>query len=171
MNFKDLENKLGEERIKKLIEESKDNKSLKYKYKDKGKIRRLEKKADKKPDHVLVMYFTQKYTIRHLLCKVLGGNIIVVDNKVHLINPRFVWRRGKSVWYCIREIDRLPISNVDYDKLIEQKRITVNDAPVIKAILGAVQKKEVSAEAKKWIIWIVIGIVVVVGAYLLFGRT
>jgi hypothetical protein len=133
-----------------------DDKTRKWKWKKPSKMKSLEKKSNKKADHVLVEYLTQKYTVRRMLCRVVAGNIIVVDNKVHMLNPKDVWRDGKNVWYKIREIDRLPISNRDYDKLIKQKRITVNDAVIIKAIVGAIQKKEIGKEAKKWIIWIVV---------------
>jgi hypothetical protein len=135
------------------------------------KKRILEKKAGKKADSVPVEYLTQKNTVRRLLCKVVSGDLIVVDNKVHRLNPRDLWRDGKTLWYKIREIDRLPISNRDYDKLINQKRITVNDSVVIKAILGAVQKKESPLANKKWIIWLIIlGVVAVVGYMIFFAK-
>ena len=140
----------------------------KWKWRKPRKMNRLEKKSRKKPEHILVEYLTQKYTVRRLLCRIVGGNIIVVDNKVHMINPRDAWRDGKNMWYKIREIDRLPISNRDYDKLIRQKRITVNDAVVIKAIVGAIQKKETTAAAKKWIIWIILGAVALFLIYVFF---
>ena len=145
-----------------------DEQTINYKWKKPRKMNRLEKKSSKKADHVLVEYLTQKYTVRRMLVKVVAGNILVIDNKVHMINPRDVWRDGKNVWYKIREIDRLPISNRDYDKLIRQKRITVNDAVVIKAIVGAIQKKELTTVAKKWIIWIIIGAVAAFLVYVFF---
>jgi hypothetical protein len=139
-----------------------------WKWKKPSRMNKLEKKSNKKADHVLVEYLTQKYTVRRMLVKVVAGNILVIDNKVHMINPRDVWRDGKNVWYKIREIDRLPISNRDYDKLIKQKRITVNDSVVIKAIVGAIQKKEVTEVAKKWIIWIFIGAIAAFLVYVFF---
>lgn len=145
-----------------------DEKTNNWKWKKPRKMNRLEKKSNKKADHVLVEYLTQKYTVRRMLVKVVAGNILVIDNKVHMINPRDVWRDGKNVWYKIREIDRLPISNRDYDKLIRQKRITVNDAVVIKAIVGAIQKKELTTVAKKWIIWLIIGAVAAFLVYIFF---
>lgn len=161
MNLEEIEKKLEYKEIE-------DEKVRSWKWKKPRRMKSLEKKTLKKPEHILVEYLTQKYTVRRLLCKVVGGNIVVIDNKVHIINPRDVWRDGKSVWYKIREIDRLPISNRDYDKLIKQKRITVNDAVVIKAIVGAIQKKEVSAATRKWIIWLIIGAVAAVMIYIFF---
>ncbi len=141
-----------------------------WKWKPPRRFRALEKKNMKKSnaDKVLVEYLTQKQTVRRMLCKVVAGNIIVIDNKVHMLNPKDTWRDGKSIWYKIREIDRLPVSNRDYDKLIRQKRITVNDAVVIKAIVGAIQKKELGKEAKKWIIWIIVLAVAGFLAYIFF---
>lgn len=140
------------------------------KWKKPAKVKKLEKNSMKKPDHVLVEYLTRNYTVRRMLCKLISGDLVIVDNKVHIINPRDSWRDGKFIWYKIREIDRLSISNRDYDKLLQQKRLTVNDAPIIKAILGAVQQQQKPLEKKKWLILIIIIAVIGVGAYLLFGR-
>lgn len=150
--------------------ESEDEETKNWKWKPPRRFRALEKKNMKKSnaDKVLVEYLTQKQTVRRMLCKVVAGNIIVIDNKVHMLNPKDTWRDGKSLWYKIREIDRLPVSNRDYDKLIKQKRITVNDAVIIKAIVGAIQKKELGKEAKKWIIWIIVLAVAGFLAYIFF---
>lgn len=160
-----LDSKLEQIKLEGL---SKDETTEKWKWKKPRKMNALEKKNAKKADHVLVEYLTQKQTVRRLLCRVVAGNIIVVDNKVHIINPRCLWRDGKDVWYKIREIDRLPISNMDYDKLIKQKRITVNDAVVIKAIVGAIQKKELGKIKANWIIWIIVLGALAVLAYIFF---
>lgn len=162
-------NNLSEDEIKRILEEAKDPKLEKFKYNSKG-YKKAKAKLKSNPDHVLVEYLSQNYIIRWKACKIISGNIIVVDNKVHLLNPRLVWRDGKETVYIVREIDRLPVSNIDYDKLIRQNRITVNDAVVIKAILGAVQKPGMSDQAKKWIIWVVIGVVALIVAYLFFGK-
>jgi len=154
-----------------LQEISKDDKTESWKWRKPRKMRRLEKKSSKKPDYVLVEYLTQKQTVRRLLCKVVAGNVIVVDNKVHILNPKDTWRDGRNLWYKIREIDRLPISNRDYDRLIEQGRITVNDAVVIKAIVGAIAKKETAIQSKKILIWLlIIGIAAIAVYYLFFAK-
>jgi hypothetical protein len=150
------------------LKELQDEETLNWKFKKPSKMNKLEKKSDKKPGHVLVEYLTQKYTVRKMLVRIVAGNIIVVDNKVHILHPREMWKDGKYMWYKIREIDRLPISNRDYDKLIKQGRITVNDAVVIKAILGAIQKKEMLTEAKKWIGWAIAGVAIVGVIYFVF---
>ncbi len=162
MTPKELNN-LDEEEIKKIIQEASDQKLDKYKYNSKG-LKKAKAKVKKNPDHVLVEYLTQNYLVRWKACKIVAGNIIVVDNKVHILNPRLVWRDGKEVIYIVREIDRLPVSNIDYDKLIASKRITVNDAVIIKAIVGAIQKTGMPEQQKKMIIWIVI-----IGIGLLLG--
>jgi hypothetical protein len=160
---------LNEEEIKKILEEAQDPKLEKFKYNSKG-YKKAKAKVKKNPDHILVQYLRQNYTISWKACKIVSGNIVVVDNKVHLVNPRLVWRDGKETVYIIREIDRLPVSNIDYDKLIKNGRITVNDAVVIKAILGAVQKQGMTEQAKKYIVWIVVIVVALIVAYIFFGK-
>lgn len=158
MNLDELEKKI----------ELTDKKVDEYKWKKPRRATALEKKSDKKFDHVLVEYLTARYMVRRLLVKVVAGNLAVIDNKVHILNPRDVWRDGKYMWYKIREIDRLPISNRDYDKMIRQKRMTINDSVVIKAIVGAIEKKEPPKIATKWLLYIVIGVVVIGAIYLIF---
>jgi len=165
MSLEDIDNKLSEMNMGDI---SQDEQTKNWKYKKPAKMKRLEKSSDKKPDHVLIEYLTQRYTVRRMLVKIVAGNIVVIDNKVHILNPRDQYRDGKYMWYKMREIDRLPISNRDYDKLIKQGRITVNDAVVIKAIVGAIQKKEMSAQAKKWIVWLIILGVVGLIVYIFF---
>ena len=127
------------------------------------KIQRLGKKADK-PEYVLVQYLTQKQKILFIVCKVVSGNVIVVNNKVHRLNPKKIWVYKKQVWYIIREIDREPVSNENVELIRKIGRSTDEDVPLIKAVLGAVSKKQ-TIESKN--LWIIIGIVVV-GAIVLF---
>lgn len=166
MNKNQVDN-LNEEEIKKLIQEASDPKIERMKRNSKS-FKRASAKVKKNADHILVEYLTQNYTIRWKACKIVAGNIIVVENKVHIVNPRLVWRDGKEVVYIVREIDRLPISNVDYDKLIKQNRITINDAVIIKAIVGAIQKQAISEQAKKWIIWVVVLVIAAFLGYIFF---
>jgi len=150
MNIDELERKLDELNNKKLLEESEDKKTLNFKWKDR-KFNRLAKKARKKPEYVLVEYLRNNRTIDFLLCKVISGNIIVIDNKGHTLNRKAIWIRGKYTWYIVPEWDTEPIS-------IRRKPIgfSTDDHPVLmKMVLGAVQKKEMTQETKKWI-WIIL---------------
>lgn len=132
------------------------------------RAKRLMKQERRKPNHVLVQYLTRKYQIKFLLQPVVSGNLVVVNNKVHVLNPKTVFRYGKSMWYIIREIDRKPVSNLDYNKVVKRRDDTEADIPLIKAVLGAVQKKPL-AEKKTLIIVIILLVVVAVILYMIFG--
>jgi hypothetical protein len=134
----------------------KKEKPFKLPFKAKSQI----KKANKLPDMIVTQYLTQKKDIRFRACKVISGNIIVINNKVHKINPKHLWRFGKNFWYIHREIDREPVSNEDYDEVREKGRDTDSDVPLIKAVLGAIQKPSGMKAPNFWIIAIIAAIVI-----------
>ena len=133
-----------------------------------GNARRIINKGRKSPDSVVTQYLTQKRDINFKLCKVVSGNLIVVNNKVHKLNPKYLWRYGKNFWYIHREIDREPVSNEDYDELRERHRDTDADVPLIKAVLGAINKPSKAINKNVGII-ILIALVVGVIGFALFG--
>jgi len=128
----------------------------------------LAKRADKSMDSVLVQYLTAKRQVEFKLCKIISGNLIVVSNKVHVLNPNKIWKHKKYMWYIVREIDRLPISNEDYDKVKIRRDDTEADVPLIKAVLGAIQKPGFADKKSNWIILAVIA-AVAIGAFLFMG--
>jgi len=141
-----LEARLGGKKVK----------PFKLPFKAKSQI----KKSNRLPDTIVTQYLTQKKDIRFKTCKVISGNIIVINNKVHKINPKYLWRYGKNFWYIHREIDREPVSNEDYDAIREAGRDTDSDVPLIKAVLGAVQKTSSAKKPNFWIIGIVAAVVI-----------
>lgn len=123
------------------------------------------KDGTKLPDSIVTQYLTQKGEVRFRICKIVSGNIIVINNKAHELDPECLWRMGKQMWYIHREIDRKPVSNKDYEKLKEQGRDTESDVVLIKAVLGAINKPK--QEIKKgWIIFAIIALVVGLVAYM-----
>lgn len=154
-----------EKRLEEIeLSKSNDEKTKKFKFKDR-KFNQLAKKSKKKPTYVLVQHLRNNRTIDFKLCKVISGNIIVIDNKGHELNPRHTWIRGKYIWYIIREKDTKPVSVSD--------KITghsTDDHPVlIKMVLGAVQKKEIAKDTKKIaIIVIAISVIALIG-WIIFG--
>jgi len=141
-----------------------DEKTRKFKFKDR-RFKTLAKKSAKKPDYVLVQYLRNNKRIDFKLCKVISGNIIVIDNKGHELNPKSLWIHGKYVWYIIREKDTKPVSV--NDKITGWK---TDDHPILmKMVLGAIQKKEEIADKKK-IIGLLIGAgVVILILWIIFG--
>jgi len=111
------------------------------------------KKADKKQGYVLVQYLNIKQQISFKLCRIVGGDQVVIDNKVHTLNPKDVWRYKKTLCYIVREIDRKPVSNQDYNEIARRGDDTCSDVPLIKAVLGAVQKPS-NLPGKSIILWI-----------------
>lgn len=129
------------------------------------KMERLGKQANKKPEFVLVQYLRNNRTIDFVLSKVVSGNIVVIDNKGHTLNPKDTWIRGKYTWYILREKDTLPVSVRD-----KPKGFPTDDHPVLmKMVLGAVQKKEQQVANKKIVVGIIIAIVLGIIGWALFG--
>jgi hypothetical protein len=144
-----------------LLESSLGNKKEKP-FKLPFKAKRAINKANKLPDSIVTQYLTQKKDIRFKTCKVVSGNIIVINNKVHKLNPKHLWRFGKQFWYIHREIDREPVSNEDYDQVKERGDDTDSDVPLIKAVLGAIQKPS-GMKAGNWWIFLIIAAIVIAG--------
>ena len=117
---------------------------------------RTRKQSRKKPEKVLVQYLRNNRTVDFKLVNIVSGNIIVIDNKGHELNPKDTWIRGKHTWYIVREKDTQPVS-------LRDKPIGFNtdDHPVlIKMILGAVSKKE-NIKANKKVVGMIIALIVV----------
>jgi len=150
------------QRLKKelIVLKSRDKKTVKKNHMPKI-LAKLMKKKKKKPGYVIVQYLTANYEVKFMLCKVVSGNLVVVENKVHKLNPDKIWRLGKDSCYILREIDRNPVSNEDYEEIKERGDDTDGDVPLIKAVLGAIQKNKVSAETNKNNI-VIIGVIAVV---------
>ena len=78
--------------------------------------------SKKAQDKVLVEYYNIKGEIEHpVLVPLYSGNIIIHKNKAYEFDPRAVWTRrfGRKIYrqVSIREIDRRPISNLDWDEV------------------------------------------------------
>ena len=157
------------QRLKKelIILKSKDKKTAKG-GRTPNVLSKLMKKRRKKQGYVVVQYLTANYDIKFSLCKIVSGNLVVIDNKVHQLDPDKIWRLGKDSCYILREIDRHPVSNDDYQEVKERGDDTDADVPLIKAVLGAIQKNKVSTETNKNAM-IVVGVIaaIVVAAVLI----
>ncbi len=147
-----------------LLEGQLESLSPEKKFKDR-KFERLSKSAKKKPEFVLVQYLRNNRTVDFKLVKVVSGNIIVIDNKGHELNPKDTWVRGKHTWYIVREKDTKPVSVRD-----EPHGFGTDDHPVlIKMILGAVSKKEAVKTNKKVVGLIIAVAVIVLILWVIFG--
>jgi len=104
------------------------------------------KTANKKGKQVLVWYFNRKGVIEPpKLHPLYASDMIIVRNKPHEVDPRAFWRLGKNQCLCIKEIDRRPISNLDYAEIKARGDATDSDEFIIKAamqaVIGGIKKK------------------------------
>jgi len=138
---------------------SKKKKKFKFPAKFKGAM----KKANKKGNTILVWYLNAKGIIEPpKIYPMYSSDMIIVRNKPHQIDPRAFWRMGKYQCLLIKEIDRRPVSNLDYDEIKRRGDATDSDEFIIKAAMQAMIGKPQKKPVNKTII-IVIGILVAVG--------
>ena len=138
-------------------------KKKKKKFKFPTKFRGIMKKANKKGNSVLVWYLNAKGIIEQpKIYPMYSSDMIIVRNKPHQIDPRAFWRMGKYQCLLIKEIDRRPVSNLDYDEIKRRGDATDSDEFIIKAAMQAMIGKPKKKPVNKTVI-IVIGILVAVG--------
>jgi hypothetical protein len=140
---------------------------IKKKFKIPFSFKNMCKKASKTQDQVPVMYLTQKQQVEFKVCRIVSGDIVVINNKAHTLDPQDVWIHKRFVFYIIREIDRRPVSNRDYESVKARGDDTEADVPLIKAVLGATNKPTNPLKDKNIILWIILAIVAV-GAFMIF---
>jgi len=136
-----FEQKFGD-KIKHTQEFMKKKRGFKFPF----KWRRVMKLANKKGKEILVWYFNRKGIIEPpKLHPLYASDMVIIRNRPHEVDPRAFWRLGKYQCLCIKEIDRRPISNLDYDEIKARGDSTDSDEFIIKAamqaIVGAAKKK------------------------------
>lgn len=114
-----------------------------------SKLKRLMKIGTKKGRQILVWYLNAKGVIENpQLHPIYSSDMIIIRNKPHQVDPRAFWRWGKYQCLLIKEIDRRPISNLDYDEIKRRGDSTDSDEFIIKAamqaVIGGVKKKPVN---------------------------
>lgn len=110
------------------------------------KWKRVMKLANKKSRQILVWYFNRKGIIEPpKLHPLYASDMVILRNKPHEVDPRAFWRLGKNQCLCIKEIDRRPISNLDYAEIKQRGDSTDSDEFIIKAAMqatmGSLKKK------------------------------
>ena len=161
--IKQLEKNLDE-----LLAKSQDKVTERNKWKPQ-KLDGLFKKVKGKNDYILVQYLMNNREMDFKICKVVSGNIIVIDNKGHEIDFRATWRHGKYLWYIIHEGDTKPVVPLKAEELRRSQRSTDNHPIIMKMVLGAIQKKEEIKANKNMIGWIIgIAVVGIIG-WVIFG--
>ena len=122
------------EKIKQTKTFLKKSKEFKFPFKWRAKIR----KANKKPNMILVWYLNAKGIIEPpRLYPIYSSDMIIIRNKPYQVDPRAFWRIWKYQCLLIKEIDRRPVSNLDYDEIKRRGDSTDSDEFIIKAAMKA----------------------------------
>ena len=114
-------------------------------------------------DKVLVLYLNVKGDIeKPRLLPIESGNMVIVKNRPYEVDPRAFWRLGKYKCLLIKEIDRRPVSNLDYVEIKRRGDATDSDEFLIKTAMRAVQlsaKKPIKIVAIV-VVLIIVGVVI-----------
>jgi len=167
VSVKDLLERLNEnlEFKKKRQETASDAKKWKLPFKWKGKA----KAANKAIDRVLVFYLNIKGELEPPMVQPLySGNMVIIRHKPYEVDPRAFWtlKIGMKQYklLIIKEIDRRPVSNLDYTEIKRRGDSTDSDEFLIKAALRA-QTSTLGGKSTKMIVILLVLAVVGAGIY------
>lgn len=122
------------------------------------------KRSEKRRDAVLIFYLNIKGELEQpMIVPIYGGNMVIIRNKVYEVDPRAFWnvKIGFNRTYkllIIKEIDRRPVSNLDWDDIRTRGDATDSDEFLIKAALRAQMATAAKQVGKGAIILIVLAI-------------
>ncbi len=156
----------------KQMEEAKSfQKNKKKQFKWSYKFKTIFKKS-RKGNMLLVWYLNPQGEIAlPQLHKLFSGNMIIINNRPHEVDPRAFWRMGKYKCLIVKAIDRRPVTNLDLNSIKERGDATDADELLIKAALHAVyvdgkEKKQLNPKNILIIVGVVIAAIV---AYVLIS--
>jgi hypothetical protein len=154
------------------IDTDENEKPFKFPRKWKGPMNKSTKEKPSE-DKVLMLYLNIKGEIEPpKLVPLYSGNIIIWKHKAYEFDPRASWttRLGRKIIKCviIREIDRRPVSNLDWDEVKARGDSTDSDEILVKMVTKAVMEKAKTQINKGVIIVIGILIVAAIGFFLFF---
>jgi hypothetical protein len=161
-SVRDLLSKLVEE--KESGEKKKDTRRKKKPWRMPGKWVRQAKKSQKRRDAILVFFLNIKGELEPpMVVPIYGGNMVIIRNKVYEVDPRAIWsvKTGFNKTYkllIIKEIDRRPVSNLDWDDIRVRGDATDSDEFLIKAALRAQMATAARKVGKGVIILIILAI-------------
>lgn len=96
------------------------------------------KRSKKSRGQILVFYLNIKSEIESpRLYPIYSGNMVIIRNKPYEVDPRAFWTWGKYKCLFIKEIDRRPVSNLDYSEIKQRGDATDSDEFLIKAAMKA----------------------------------
>lgn len=145
---------------------------FKIPFKWKSKANKFGKKSTE--NSILCFYLTKNGWLQGpMWLPVVGGNLIIYKNKGHEFIPSELWliKIGlKTVpIYLIREIDRKPISNKDWDEVIARGGSTKDDEVLLKMLKLAMIEK-VKTAMNQSLLYIIGGITALgIALYVIFA--
>jgi len=137
-----------------------------------GKWRSAANKANKTKDLVAILFLNIKGEIEPPILLPIYGNMVLLRNKVYEVDPRAFWilRQGGKMYkfMIIKEIDRRPVSNLDWDEIKKRGDATDSDEFLIKMALRAQQTQTVKSMSKG--LAIIIGLAIVAAVAFFFFK-
>lgn len=157
--------------LKKLVdkeesgEKKKETKTRKKRWKFPRKWISKAKRSEKRKDAVLIFYLNIKGELEQpMIVPIYGGNMVIIRDKVYEVDPRAFWnvKVGFNRTYkllIIKEIDRRPVSNLDWDDIRIRGDATDSDEFLIKAALRAQMTTAAKQMGKGMILIIILAII------------
>ena len=100
------------------------------------------KKSLKDGNKVLVFYLTKSGKLeKPKLLPIMPGEYVLAHGKPYDVHPKAFWTLGdKKQYRCliIREIDRRPVSNMDWKKVMERGDLTDSDEILIRTVMKSI---------------------------------
>lgn len=110
----------------------------KFSWKSRSEMKASKKKSAR--DLILVFYLNIKGEMeKPKLYPLYSGNMVIIRNKPYEVDPRAFWTLDKYKCMVFREIDRRPVSNLDYSEVKARGDATDSDEFLIKAAMKALQ--------------------------------
>lgn len=135
-----------------------------------GKWKRTLKKSKKKQglDKLLFIYMRKNGKMEPPRLIRYTDDVVVYNHKAYHVDPRAVWEWGKNKVYLYKEMDRRPVSNLNYKLIQKRGDLTDGDEILIKATMRAIQ--DGSRKPLNKSVMIIIGIGVLVFLAYLFTK-
>lgn len=173
-NLKERLEKLEEEaRLKELKEETKkETKEWKWPWKWKSTINSAAR--NKEQNKILVLYLNIRGELEQPLMLPYRDNMVIYKNKVHEFDPRAIItiRSGAKTVRAllIREIDRRPVSNLDWAEVRQRGDATDSDELLIKAAASLYLAREEKKKPMNWTVLIIVGVLILGGIIFFMTR-
>jgi hypothetical protein len=106
------------------------------------KFERMGRKSMKKKenDKILFVYMRRNGIVDEPKLVKYDDNVIFYNWKAYDFDPRAVWQWGKYKFYFYKEVDRRPVSNLNYRVIKQRGDLTDGDEILIKATMKAVME-------------------------------